>query len=195
MDEKKALLIVDVQNDFCSGGALAVPQADAIIAILNKYINGFYDKGLPIFATRDWHPIKTSHFKEFGGKWPIHCVKDTKGAQFHPDLKLPKTACLLYKGIGTDNDSFSAFHAKTAHRRSFHSILTLFKISELYVGGLATDYCVKYSVLDALKFNYKITLLLDAVKAVNIEPNDSEKAINEMVQSGAETIIFEHLDI
>lgn len=195
MNVEKALLIVDVQNDFCSGGSLAVPQADIIIPVLNKYINEFHNKRLPIFATRDWHPLKTSHFKEFGGKWPIHCVKDTKGAQLHPDLELPKTTCLLYKGMVPDTDCFSAFHAKNAHGMSFHRILNLFKISELYVGGLATDYCVKFSVLDALKFNYEVNLLLDAVKAVNIESNDSAKAIDEMVKSGAKTLTFKDLAI
>lgn len=195
MNIKKALLIVDVQNDFCAGGTLAVPQANTIIPVLNKYIHKFHKAELPIFAVRDWHPIKTSHFKEFGGEWPIHCVKDTKGAQFHPDLELPQDTYFLYKGMEPDNNSFSAFHSKDTHNIRLHAILTLLKISELYVGGLATDYCVKFSVLDAVKFNYRVNLLSDAIKGVNIQPQDSEKAINEMINFGVKSITFGQLDI
>lgn len=195
MSFEKALLTVDVQNDFCPGGALGIPQSDRIIPVLNKYIALFHTKAMPIFATRDCHPAQTSHFKEFGGNWSIHCVKDTKGAQFHPNLKLPEATHILYKGMEPENDCFSAFHAKDVHGKSLHKLLITSNISEIYVGGLATDYCVKYTVLDALRLGYKVTLLLDATQGVDIKAGDSEKALHEMVQSGAKTITFDNLDI
>ena len=111
MKTKKALLIVDVQNDFCPGGALAVPQGDSIVAAINKYIRIFAKRKLPIFASRDWHPVRTRHFRDFGGEWPAHCVQNTKGAQFHPKLRLPKDAVLLYKGMSPEEDSYSVFQA------------------------------------------------------------------------------------
>ncbi len=194
MNNPKALLIVDVQNDFCAGGSLAVPKADTIIPVLNRYMKKFCDNNLPHFATRDWHSAKTSHFKKFGGKWPIHCVQDTKGAQFHFGLKLPVTTCLLYKGMDAGNDNFSAFCSENKDGMAFNSLLNSLNVSEIYIGGLATDYCIKFTVLDALKSGYKVKLLIDAIKGVNIEPKDSEKAINEMVESGANPITFENLD-
>src|SRR4030042_3846541 len=104
MKLKKALLVVDVQNDFCPGGALAVPQGDKIVPILNKYIKIFSRKKLPIFASRDWHPVRTAHFKDFGGVWPVHCIQNTNGSAFHPKLKIPKQTIFLYKGITPEKD-------------------------------------------------------------------------------------------
>jgi nicotinamidase/pyrazinamidase len=105
MRAKKALLIVDVQNDFCPGGALGIPCGDKIVPKINKYIKIFSKKKLPVFATRDWHPVKTKHFKDFGGVWPVHCIYNTRGALFHPDLKVPKEAFMLYKGMDPEKDS------------------------------------------------------------------------------------------
>jgi nicotinamidase/pyrazinamidase len=188
MKSKKALLIVDVQNDFCPGGALGVPEGDKIIPAINKYIKIFAKKKLPIFTTRDWHPAKTKHFKDFGGVWPAHCVHNTTGAAFHPKLKLPKAVILLYKGMDPAKDSYSVFQAEDTSGTSFLNLLKILRINELYIGGLATDYCVKFSAFDALKNGFKVKLLMDAIKGVNLKPDDSEKAIKEMVRKGAKKI-------
>lgn len=185
MELKSALLIVDVQNDFCPGGALAVSEGDEIIPVLNRYIELFSKNRLPIFASRDWHPRVTKHFREFGGRWPKHCVQNTKGARFHPDLKLPKDAIILSKGMDPDKESYSAFHALDSNGVEFLKLLDTFGIEELFVGGLATDYCVKFSVLDALRLGFKVNLLTDAIKGVNLKPKDSEEAIREMIRHGA----------
>lgn len=191
MKLKKALLIVDVQNDFLPGGALAVPQGHKVIPQLNRYIKLFSGKKLPIFASRDWHPKKTRHFKRYGGQWPRHCVQDTEGARFHPRLKLPKEVIILSKGMDPERDSYSAFQAVDSNGTEFLNLLKILGINELFVGGLATDYCVKSSVLDALKFGFKVNLLVDAIKGVNIRPRDSEDAIEEMASQGAKMVTFE----
>jgi len=185
MKTKKALLIVDLQNDFCPGGALAVPDGDKIVGPVNKYIKIFKQNKLPIFASRDWHPANSKHFKDFGGIWPVHCVENTKGADFHPQLKLPKDTILLYKGMDPDKDSYSAFQAEDLKKEPFLKILRRLKINELWVCGLATDYCVKSSVLDALKYGFKVKLLVDAIKGVDLKKNDSKKAIKKMLEKGA----------
>jgi len=197
MKFKKALLVVDVQNDFCPGGALGIKDGDKIIPAINKYIKIFASKKFPIFATRDWHPKKTAHFKKFGGLWPVHCVRDIKGAQFHPQLKLPKDAILVYKGMDPKKDSYSAFQAEDEKGLSLLNLLEILGIKELYIAGLATDYCVKFTTHDAISKGFKVKILLDAVKGVNLKPNDSEDAIKEMVKSGAGKItlktIKEHI--
>lgn len=188
MKLKEALLIVDVQNDFCPGGALAVPDGDKIIPYLNKYIKIFSQKKLPIFASRDWHPKKTKHFKKFGGVWPVHCVQNTKGAKFHPKLKLSKEAIILSKGMDPQIDSYSAFQADDQNGMSFINLLKVLGIEELYIAGLATDYCIKSSAIDALRNGFKVKLLMDAIKGVDLKPGDSQDAIREMSQNGAQKI-------
>lgn len=185
MKLKRALLIVDVQNDFCPGGALAVPGGDKIVPALNKYIKIFSKNKLPIFASRDWHPKKTKHFKKFGGVWPKHCVQNTKGVHFHPQLKLPKETIILSKGMDPEKDSYSAFQAQDSNGMEFLNLLKIFGIDELYIAGLATDYCVKYSTIDALKNGFRVKLLMDAIKGVNLKPGDSEEAVKEIVKRGA----------
>ncbi len=185
---RKALLIVDLQNDFSPGGALGVPGADKVVPVINKYIRIFSKKRLPIFASRDWHPIKTGHFKDFGGAWPVHCIHNSKGAQFHPKLKLPKEAIFLYKGMDPHKDSYSVFQAEDKSGRRFPNILETLKIEELYIGGLATDYCVKFSAKDALKNGFKVRLLFDAIKGVDLKTGDSELAIKELVKLGAKKV-------
>ncbi len=193
MKLKKALLIVDVQNDFCPGGALGVPEGDKIVPYINKYIKIFSKKKLLIFATRDWHPIKTKHFKDFGGVWPVHCIQNTRGAQFYPKLRLPKETILLYKGIYPERDGYSAFEAENENGMSFLSLLKRLGVQEIYISGLAIDYCVKFSTSDALKQGFKVKLLMDAVKGVNLRPNDSERAIKEMVKKGAKKITLKDI--
>ncbi|MCM8801276.1 MAG: bifunctional nicotinamidase/pyrazinamidase [Candidatus Omnitrophica bacterium] len=193
MKKDRALLIVDLQNDFCPHGALAVPQGDKIVPLINKYIKLFSKNKLPIFASRDWHPKKTTHFKKFGGLWPVHCVQGSKGAQFHPDLKLPKETVIISKGMSPQKDSYSAFDGEDSSGQPLYNLLKILRIKELYVGGLATDYCVKETVLEALRKGFKVRLLLDAVKGVNIKKGDSEKAIQEMKTQGAKLINFKEL--
>jgi nicotinamidase/pyrazinamidase len=193
MRVKKALLIVDMQNDFCPGGALGIKDGDKIIPAINKYIKIFASEKLPVFASRDRHPKKTTHFKEFGGAWPRHCVQSTKGAEFHPKLKLPKEAILLYKGMDPGKDSYSVFQAQDKKGISFLNLLKILGIEEIYIGGLATDYCVKFSAIDALKERFKVKLLVDAIKGVNLKPEDSEGAIREMVGSGVKKITLKTL--
>lgn len=190
---KKALLVVDVQNDFCPGGALGVSQGDKIIPAINKYIRIFAKNKLPVFATRDWHPKKTRHFKKFGGAWPVHCVAGTKGASFHPKLKLPKEVIRLYKGMDPKKDSYSAFQAEDQNGLAFLAILKMLGIQELYIAGLATDYCVKFSIHDALKQGLKVKILTDAIKGVNLKPLDSEKAIKKMLKEGAGAITLKDM--
>lgn len=180
-----ALIIVDVQNDFCPGGSLAVPNGDSVIPALNFYATEFERRGAIIFASRDWHPTVTTHFRDYGGAWPVHCVQGTRGAEFHPNLRLPRSTHIVDKGTGSDDDAYSAFEAMTANRLLLETILRQKMIKHVYVGGLATDYCVKATVVDALRRGFQVTLLLDAARGVDVQPHDSEKALEEMVWHGA----------
>jgi nicotinamidase/pyrazinamidase len=193
LKSKTALLVVDVQNDFCPGGALGIHGGDKIIPIINKCIKFFEKENLPIIVTRDWHPKVTKHFEQFGGVWPDHCVEGSPGAMFHPDLELPKEALVMSKGMDPEKDSYSAFHAIDSSGMALTNLLKIFGITEIYIGGLATDYCVKYSVLDALKDGLKVLILTDAIAGVNLQPEDSRLALEEMVSLGAKKTIFEEL--
>ncbi len=190
---KMALLVVDVQNDFCPGGALGIHEGHKIIPILNEYINFFEKENLPIFVTRDWHPNVTKHFKQFGGIWPKHCVEGSPGAQFHPELKFPKEAFVMSKGIDPEKDSYSAFHATDLNGTVLANLLNFFGVKEIYIGGLATDYCVKHSAFDALKDGLKVFILTDAIAGVNLQPEDSSIALEEMVSRGAKKTISKNL--
>ncbi|MFQ5441831.1 MAG: nicotinamidase, partial [Thermodesulfobacteriota bacterium] len=184
MEERVALVIVDVQNDFCPGGALAVPYGDSIVPIVNLYIDIFKEEDMPIYATRDYHPEKTVHFKEYGGIWPPHCIRETAGARLHPDLKLPQDAVIITKGTDPDEDSYSAFQGRDRQGRPFKEVLTAAGVKNLYVGGLATDYCVKATVLDGLREGFNAFLLVDAIKGVDLNEGDSERAVEEMKEKG-----------
>jgi nicotinamidase/pyrazinamidase len=192
---KKALLVVDLQNDFCAGGALAVSGAEKIIPNLNRYIKLFCKKGLPIFASRDWHPRRTSHFKRYGGLWPFHCVQNTKGAMFHSHLKLPRETIVISKGMQPDQDSYSVFDGFDSRGVTFSNLLEIFAIKELYVGGLATDYCVKFSVIGALKAGFKVMLLTDAIKGVDKNKGDCQYAIKEMLRCGARKMTLNEVSL
>ncbi len=187
-----ALLIVDVQNDFCPGGALAVTQGDKIIPILNRYIQLFSKDQNPVIISRDWHLRQTKHFKEFGGVWPVHCVQNTPGAAFHPALKLPPRTIIVSKGMDPEKDSYSAFQAIDEQGLPLLKILQDLDIKELWIGGLATDYCVKASILDALKY-FKVHLLVDAIQGVDLQPGDSKKAIGDMVKAGAQEMTLDQI--
>lgn len=186
MQAKDALIIVDVQNDFCPGGALPVPDGDKIVSLLNRYIEKCQKGHFPIFATRDWHPEKTTHFNTWGGVWPPHCIQGTPGAEFHPDLKLPDDVIIVSKGMDFSEDSYSGFQGLDAGGIKLGDLLRQHSVGRLLVGGLATDYCVKHTVLDGLKEGFKVTLLEEAIRGVDIKPGDSERAIEEMVRAGAE---------
>jgi len=185
VENGKALVVVDVQNDFCPGGALAVPDGDAVVPVLNKYIDDFRRRGLPIFVSRDWHPKVTKHFKEYDGTWPAHCVQDTEGAAFHPGLKLPKEAVVLSKGTDPDTEGYSVFSARDDKGAAFETLLAARSIKQLTIGGLATDYCVKETGLEALDKGYEVFILVDAVRGVNVKPGDADKALAELASRGA----------
>lgn len=186
--EKSVLIIVDVQNDFIPGGALPVPEGDKVIEPLNKYIELFNKLGRLIVATRDWHPPNHKSFKEYGGIWPPHCIQNSRGAEFHPDLHLPRDTIVISKAFEPDKEAYSGFEGTNLDEK-----LKEKGIKRVFVGGLATDYCVKNTVLDALKLGYETILLLDAIKGVDLNEGDSERAINEMISRGAIGITLEDI--
>lgn len=183
--EHSALLVVDVQRDFCPGGALPVPNGDKVVPALNRHLDRAAAHGVRIYASRDWHPRMTRHFKEYGGEWPPHCVQDTDGARFHPDLRLPPAAVVISKGQDPDSAGYSALEGRTADGRPFADDLREHRIDHLFVGGLATDYCVRSSVIDALRAGFRVTVLQDAVAGIDARPGDSDVALREMQDAGA----------
>jgi nicotinamidase/pyrazinamidase len=187
MVQNKALLIVDVQNDFCPGGALPVPEGDRVVPVLNAYAERFARAGQPVFASRDWHPEVTKHFKAQGGPWPPHCVAESRGAAFHPQLKLPREASVLTKGTDPEDDGYSAFEAADPQGRNLAGALQQQHVESLYVGGLATEYCVRASVLDGLKNGLDVVVLLDAVRGIDVQAGDVARALDEMLRAGART--------
>jgi nicotinamidase/pyrazinamidase len=184
-DRGSALLLVDVQNDFCPGGALAVPEGDRVVPLLSRAAARFSALGLPVYASRDWHPADSTHFKKNGGLWPVHCVQGTPGARLHPDLALPSSTMIVTTGSSRTDEGYSAMEGIVAGRQTMLEDLAARGVTHLYVGGLATDYCVKHSVLDALAQGIRVTVLEDAIRAVNVTPGDGERAIEEMRAAGA----------
>jgi nicotinamidase/pyrazinamidase len=174
------LLVVDVQNDFLPGGSLAVAAGHEVVPVLNRYIGEFVRAGLPVFATRDWHPPDHCSFRARGGRWPPHCVPGTSGANFAPGLALPSSAVVVSKDTRTDQDTYSGFQGGDLDAR-----LRDAGVRRVFVGGLATDYCVRHTVLDALARGYEAVLLTDAIRAVEVEPGDGRRAVDEMIARGA----------
>jgi nicotinamidase/pyrazinamidase len=191
---ERALLLVDVQNDFCPGGALPVPEGDRVVPVLNEYVDRFERVGDPVFASRDWHPKVSRHFKEQGGPWPPHCVANTQGAAFHPQLKLPSDVALITKGTDPTDDGYSAFEAADQQGRGLKDVLKSSGVSTLYVGGLATEYCVRASVLDGLKQGLDVVVLLDAVRGIDVKQGDVARALDEMIRAGARTATLATID-
>ncbi len=175
-----ALLIVDVQNDFLPGGSLAVVGAEAIIPVLNRYIDFFTLRSLPVFASRDWHPVRHCSFSDRGGPWPGHCVAGTPGAEFSSLLKLPQQLFVISKATHEDQDAYSAFDGT-----NLANLFMQHGVERLFIGGLATDYCVLHTVQDALKHGFAVSLLVDAVGAVNVVADAGERAIDAMLSAGA----------
>jgi nicotinamidase/pyrazinamidase len=173
-------LVIDVQRDFCPGGALAVTGGDAVVPRLNQIIEAFDRSSLPIFFTRDWHPSNHISFEAQGGPWPKHCVQQTPGAEFHPGLKIPASAEIVSKGYNPAAEAYSGFQGTKLTQR-----LKKLGVGELFIGGLATDYCVRESALDALHAGLTTNVLRDCVMAVDAKPGDGYKALVEMQRAGA----------
>ena len=173
-----ALLIVDVQNDFCPGGALAVDDGDAVVPVLNQWIASALDAEIPIIASRDWHPVDHVSFAHQGGPWPVHCVQDTAGADFHPELNLPDSAVRVSKGTAFDRDAYSAFD-NTGLAGYLHQL----GVKRLWVGGLAQDVCVLATVKDACGLGFETHLIIDATRAVS--PAESAAVVAQMREAGA----------
>jgi nicotinamidase/pyrazinamidase len=180
--KRRALIIVDVQNDFCPGGSLAVERGDEVLAPLNRLASEFLERGDLVFKSRDWHPARTKHFIDYGGTWPVHCVQNTRGAEFHPDLLDDPRIQIVSKGTG-DEDNYSAFDGT-----ELAEDLRSSGVEEVWVGGLATDFCVKNTVLDALREGFRVHAVSDAMRAVNLQPGDDARAVEEMREAGAEIV-------
>ncbi len=179
-----ALLIVDVQNDFCPDGALAVTNGDEVVPFINAIVPLFTPK--KVFASRDWHPPVTRHFAKDGGKWPVHCVQNTPGAAFHPDLVLPYGTTIITKGTDPQSDSYSAFDGVDEYGIRLVYLLREQGVKHLFVGGLATDYCVRETVLEALQQDFKVTVLTSACRAV--DPSAGTTTLQQLVGLGVEIL-------
>ena len=179
LSPKTALIVVDVQNDFCPGGALPVPGGDEVVPVLNRYIEKFSAARAPVVATRDWHPVNHTSFKPYGGVWPIHCVQNTPGAEFHPKLSLPKAVFIVSKGTDPKMEAYSGFQGT-----DLTNTLKKWGVETVWVGGLATDYCVKSTALDALQAGFEVVFLEDASRGVDLSPGDSQRAQEEMRKAG-----------
>ncbi len=175
ISESDALLIVDLQNDFCPGGALAVPRGDEIISGINELIPRFKQ----VAASQDWHPKNHCSFQPQGGPWPPHCIQNTRGAALHSALLQDRIGVRIFKAQQPDQDAYSAFE-----RTSLSEELKIRKIRRIFICGLATDYCVKESALDAVKSGFLAVVLTDLIRAVNVRPGDDRKALNQMKQAG-----------
>ena len=179
-----ALILVDIQNDFCPGGALAVDEGDQIVSIVNSLISKF-----PlVISTQDWHPANHISFKEQGGPWPPHCVQGSRGAELHSGLRTDTVAHYFRKASSAGKDDYSEFEGKDEQGRSLDQVLKSHGVKKLYVVGLATDYCVLETVLDGLKYGYDVYAVSDAMRAVNVSPDDGEKALQRMASAGAHIV-------
>jgi len=173
-----ALIVVDVQIDFCPGGALPIDRGDEVVPVLNRWIAAAAEAGLPICASRDWHPRHHLSFKESGGEWPVHCAQDSVGARFHPELRLPADALVVTKGVRFDRDQYSAFD-----ETGLATELRMRGVRRLWIGGLAQDVCVRATVLDARREAFDAIVIADATRPVT--PSGGTRANEEMRQAGA----------
>lgn len=175
-----ALVLVDVQKDFLPGGALAVPEGDRVVPVLNAWVARFRAERLPVFATRDWHPPDHCSFAAQGGPWPPHCVAGSEGAAFAPDLDLPPEAAVISTATTPKKEAYSGFQGTDLGER-----LRALGVNRVFVGGLATDYCVHDTVLDARRQGLDVVLLTDAVRPVEVTPGDGLRAVDDMIEAGA----------
>jgi nicotinamidase/pyrazinamidase len=181
-----------MQNDFCSGGALAVAGGDGIVPVINSYMALFREKGCPVIASRDWHPRETKHFEKYGGVWPEHCVQRSFGAMFRAGLLLPPDILVFSKGMDPDRDDYSALQGRN-EAGTMADYLHKEGIRGLYICGLATDYCILQTALEGLQLGFQITVLVDAVRGVDLRPGDSERALEELAAAGAVLMAAEEL--
>jgi nicotinamidase/pyrazinamidase len=175
-----ALVVTDVQRDFLPGGALAVAHGDEVIPILNRYLAECRARGLPVFLIRDWHPADHCSFQTRGGPWPPHCVAGTPGAAFDSRLDVPISATVISKGTHRDREAYSAFEGTELDVQ-----LRGAGVRQVFVGGLATEYCVLATVRDALARGFGVAVLADAIRAIDVRPGDGRRAEEEMVRRGA----------
>ena len=184
-----ALLVVDVQNDFCPGGSLAVSEGDKVVPELNRWISAFKAARRPVAYTRDWHPPDHCSFREQGGPWPVHCVQGTRGVEFHPDLKIDGP--VFSKAFHSNEEAYSGFGGFLDEDGRITTLsladwLRRQGVRHVYVGGLTTDYCVLTTTLDARKEGFEVTVLASATRAVNVNPGDGERAFQRMREAGAQ---------
>ncbi len=183
-----ALIVVDVQNDFCPGGTAAVEDGDAVARKMSDVALNFRSRDGRVFATQDWHPTNHKSFAENGGIWPAHCVRGSQGADFHKDLKLPIGSSIIRKGEEVETDAYSGFEGT-----SLGSHLDRLGVKRVFVGGLSTEYAVQHTVYDALQKGYNAFVITDAVSAVNANPDDDQRALDSMLASGAKPVTTDEL--
>jgi len=188
LQDSDALLVIDMQYDFLPGGSLGVPEGDQVLAPVNEAMARFAALGLPVYASRDWHPENHISFAERGGPWPPHCVAETRGAAFSDELALPADTVIISKADSADADAYSAFNgtALADHLRQ-HGV------TRVFVCGLATDYCVLNTALDARSEGFETVILPEAMRAVNVQPQDGERAIAQMREAGVTTAALAEL--
>jgi len=179
MTSHDCLLVTDIQNDFCPGGALGIAAADEIIEPINRIMERF-----PlVVSTQDWHPENHCSFKAQGGPWPVHCVQNSWGADFHPKLNTKPISLHIHKAQFVNREAYSSFQ-----ETPLKDELEKRKVRHIFIVGLATDYCVKQTSLDALRYGFQLTVIEDLVGAVNVSPGDGEKALEEIRSSGGTLI-------
>jgi nicotinamidase/pyrazinamidase len=184
-----ALLLVDIQNDFCPGGSLAVPEGDQVVTVANKLIPRFKF----VVATQDWHPADHISFKARGGPWPPHCVQGTFGAELHPGIDTKLIEAFVRKAFTPDQDAYSEFEGETSDGLTLDDVLKTRGIRTIYLTGLATDYCVKATALDGLKKGYDVYVVTDGIRPVEVNPGDGAEAVAEMAAAGAHLITSEQI--
>jgi nicotinamidase/pyrazinamidase len=192
-DDRTALLVVDVQNDFADPkGSLYVQDGEEVIEVINLEIGRALAAGAAVVYTRDWHPPNTPHFEKHGGKWPVHCVRDTWGSEFHPELRVVDDGHHIRKATGFEDgySGFSVYRLETGETgdTGLERLLRDRGIERVVIGGLATDYCVKETGLDAARRDFDTVVLRDAVRAVDLEEGDGERALHELEQAGVQLV-------
>lgn len=174
-----ALLVIDVQNDFCPGGALAIDDGDQVIPVLNRWLEAARERGIPVYASRDWHPLEHPSFEAQGGPWPPHCLQDSPGARFHADLELPPDVSKVTKGVRFDQDQYSAFD-----QTGLAEELRNKGVGRIWIGGLAQDVCVAASAVDARNEAFEVRLIADATRPVTVD--GGREALQRMKEAGVE---------
>jgi nicotinamidase/pyrazinamidase len=181
LNSSDALLVTDMQIDFLPGGALPIANADQLIPVINDYIKRFQDAKTHVLASRDWHPANHISFKEQGGPWPPHCVQNTGGAKFNPDLKLPKNTILISKATDPKREAYSAFDGT-----NLVDELQKASVKRLFLVGVATDYCVLNTVLDARKLGFETVVLMDGTLGIDVKLGDVDRAVEAMLKADAQ---------